>query len=153
MYSRIKRTMENWWMEKNRNMDQTELRYFKKDLSEFDSPDQPGSGLENMDMNFVKRLDQARHLTMGTPFKITSGFRSQEYHHELSLMGYQTAKNSAHLKGLAADISTPDSRSRFKIIRALMEVGFTRFGIGKSYLHVDASPENEKSQEVCWDYY
>ena len=35
MYSRIKRTMENWWMEKNRNMDQTELRYFKKDSFDF----------------------------------------------------------------------------------------------------------------------
>ena len=145
--------MEKWYLEKNRNMDQTELRYFKKDLSEFHSPDQPGSGFENMDLNFVKKLDQARHLTMGTPFKITSGFRSPEYHHELKLMGYDTASNSSHLKGLAADIATPDSRSRFKIIRALMEVGFTRLGIGEHFLHVDASPENEKSQEVCWDYY
>ena len=146
--------MEKWYLDKNRNMEnKIDLKYFKNDLSEFDSPGQPGSGLENMNMNFVKRLDQARDLTMGIPFHITSGFRTPEYHFELKKMGYDTASNSSHLKGLAADIATPDSRSRFKILHSLMSVGFTRIGIGKKYVHVDASPENEKSQEVCWDYY
>lgn len=144
--------MKKWWQDPKRNMEEEiELRYFKKDLTEFDSPDQPGSGLKNMDLNFIKRLDQARHLTMGVPFKINSGFRSPEHHQHLKSRGYHTAKNSAHLAGLAADIATPDSRSRYKIIRSLLDVGFTRFGIGERFIHVDC--DQSKSQDVCWDYY
>ena len=143
--------MKKWWLDPKRNMAaDIELRYFKKDLSEFDSPDQPGSGKENMNMDFVKRLDQARSLA-GIPFKITSGFRTKEYNLDLEKKGYHTAKNSAHMEGLAADISTPDSRSRYKIIRSLMDVGFTRYGIGETFIHVDCS--TTKSQDVVWDYY
>jgi len=143
--------MKKWWLDPERNMAvKGELKYFQ--LDEFDSPDQPGSGKENMDLNFVHRLDDARGLA-GVPFKITSGFRSPEYHLQLKSRGYHTAKNSAHLEGLAADIATPDSRSRYKIIRSLMDVGFTRFGIGERFIHVDCDQSKDKSQNVCWDYY
>jgi hypothetical protein len=49
-----------------------ELKHFK--LSEFDSPDLPGSG-KNMNPDFLKRLDEAREIA-GVPFNINSGFRT-----------------------------------------------------------------------------
>ena len=139
-----------YFYDTQRNMPtKNELRYFKKDLSEFDSPDEIGSGLKNMNIDFVHRLDEARHLA-GCPFRITSGFRTAAYHADLKKRGYHTAKYSAHLKGIAADISTPDSTTRYKILKALMEVGFTRFGIGEKFLHVD---EKKTSTDCMWDYY
>ena len=54
--------IKKWWNDPQRNMPiRSELKYFKKDLSEFDSPDLPGSGKENMNMDFVHRLDQQDH--------------------------------------------------------------------------------------------
>jgi hypothetical protein len=47
------------------------MKYFN--INEFDSPDAIGSG-ENMDKEFLSRLDQARSIA-DTPFKITSGFK------------------------------------------------------------------------------
>ena len=52
-----------------------ELKYFK--LSEFDSPDEPGSG-SKMNINFLEKLDYARH-NAGVVFKINSGYRSKEW--------------------------------------------------------------------------
>jgi zinc D-Ala-D-Ala carboxypeptidase len=137
---------KKWWNDPERNMPiKSEIKYFK--MSEFDSPDLPGSGKENMNMDLVHRLDQARSLA-GVPFKITSGFRTKKYNLDLEKRGYHISKKSQHLKGNAVDISTPNSSSRYKIMRSLMDVGFTSFGIGESFIHVDT-----RSQEVVWDYY
>ena len=46
-----------------------DLTYFK--ISEFDSPDEVGSGYR-MDTDFLRRLDTARGIA-GIPFKINSG--------------------------------------------------------------------------------
>ena len=49
------------------------MRYF--DTSEFDSPDEPGSG-QYMDDEFLEMLDNARHMA-GIPFIINSGYRTK----------------------------------------------------------------------------
>ena len=145
----MKKAKEKWWNDPERNKTpKKEIKYFE--MSEFDSPDQIGSGKINMNMKFVQRLDQARE-SAGVPFKITSGFRSPEYHAELKKRGYHTSPSSEHLKGNAVDIATPDSVARYKILKSLMDVGFTRFGIGQTFIHVDCS--TDKSQSVVWDYY
>ena len=125
------------------------LKYFKKDLSEFDSPDSEGSG-NNMDNNFLMKLDYARH-NAGIPFKITSGYRTKEYNEDLTRRGYKTSKNSSHMKGVAVDIQCNNSESRYKIIQSLMNVGITRIGIGKNFVHCDT--DNTKIQNVIWNYY
>jgi hypothetical protein len=116
--------------------------------SEFDSPDEPGSG-HYMDQEFLDMLDDARTVA-GIPFVITSGYRTQDYHDELTRRGYKTAQNSAHLKGCAADIAATTSRDRFLIITALLEVGFDRIGIGEDFIHVDN--DWEKNCALCWLY-
>ncbi|QDP63160.1 MAG: putative peptidase M15 [Prokaryotic dsDNA virus sp.] len=123
------------------------LRYFKRE--EFDSPDVIGSGCQ-MDKHFLSLLDSARHIA-GVPFKINSGFRTPEYNKELEKRGYKVAKTSPHMKGLAVDIATPDSVTRYKVMNSLMRVGFTRFGVGKGFIHVDC--DEDKTQDCIWHYY
>jgi len=122
------------------------MRYFK--LTEFDSPDAPGSGAK-MDKEFLAMIDEARHLA-GVPFKINSGYRTQAHHNSLAKKGYKTAKNSAHLRGFAADIHAPDSRTRYAILQALIKVGFNRIGVANTFIHVDNDPS--LPEEVIWTY-
>ena len=122
------------------------MRYFK--LTEFDSPDAPGSGAK-MDKEFLAMIDEARHLA-GVPFKINSGYRTQAYHNSLAKKGYKTAKNSAHLRGFAADIHCPDSSTRFAILSALLKAGFNRIGIANTFIHVDTDPS--LPEDVIWTY-
>ena len=117
--------------------------------AEFDSPDLPGSGAEFMDEEFLNLLDRARDAA-GVPFKITSGFRTPEYNIDLKKRGYAVARNSSHLKGLAADIAVTSSANRLIILESLLFVGFRRIGIGKGFIHVDL--DRAKSQDVVWVY-
>ena len=98
---------------------------------------------ENMDANFLHKLDKARQLA-GMPFIINSAYRSPD--HPLSIKN----PNSSHIKGLAVDISVKDSRSRFIILDALIKVGFNRIGIADTFIHVDL--DIDKSNKVIWTY-
>lgn len=118
------------------------LKYFS--LEEFDSPDKPGSGVY-MDSDFLQKLDTARQIA-GIPFKINSGYRTPEHNSSLR----HSKPDSSHLKGRAVDISILSSSDRFIILDALYQVGFNRFGIGKSFIHVDDDPD--KVQRVIWTY-
>jgi len=123
------------------------MKYFNH--SEFDSPDMPNSGI-NMDASFLQLLDQCRE-TAGTPFKITSGYRTKEYNQSLKDRGYKASKNSAHLKGLAVDIAATDSVTRFKIISAALAVGINRIGVANSFIHLDKDPD-KPAQNCVWTY-
>ena len=118
-----------------------DLTYFK--LSEFDSPDEVGSGYR-MDTDFLRRLDTARGIA-GIPFKINSGYRTAAHN---TLVGGRVG--SSHKKGLAVDIGYTGSRERYIILKALMEVGITRFGIAKTFIHCDV--DNNKDEDVIWLY-
>lgn len=122
------------------------LKHFK--LSEFDSPDAPGSGA-NMDKEFLFMLDKARGIA-GVPFKINSGYRTKAHHERLAKQGYKTAKNSAHLAGYAADIHCTDGPHRYAIVAALMAAGFNRIGIAGTFIHVDNDPG--KPEDTIWVY-
>ena len=98
---------------------------------------------QNMDEDFLSKLDEAREFA-GIPFIINSAYRSPE--HPLSIKN----PTSSHIKGLAVDIKATDSSTRFKVIEALVSVGFTRLGIADTFIHVDW--DFDKSQEVIWTY-
>ena len=124
------------------------FKYFK--WSEFDCKSGKAKGIDNMNFEFIKLLDKAREIS-GVPFKINSGFRTPEYNKQLAERGFKVAKTSAHMKGQAADISTTTSRIRYKIITALMAVGFKRIGVGEGFVHCDN--DETKSQDLIWHYY
>ena len=97
----------------------------------------------NMNEDFLNLLDRAREYA-GIPFIINSAYRSP--------MHVESIKNptSSHIKGLAVDISVKDSITRFKVLDALISVGFTRLGIASSFIHVDL--DLDKAQNVIWTY-
>lgn len=97
----------------------------------------------NMNKDFLFVLDEAREFA-GIPFVINSAYRSPE--HPLSIKN----PSSSHIKGLAVDIKATDSITRFKIVKALIEVGFTRIGIADTFIHVDL--DLDKTQNVIWTY-
>lgn len=98
----------------------------------------------NMNQDFLLRLDLARELA-GIPFKINSAFRTVE--NELANGRDGT---SSHTKGLAVDIAATNSIIRFKVMKSLLAVGFTRIGIRYDFIHVDM--DLEKNQNVMWTY-
>jgi zinc D-Ala-D-Ala carboxypeptidase len=118
-----------------------ELKHFQ--LSEFDSPDKPGSGA-NMKPEFLQRIDNARALA-GIPFKINSGFRTKA--HNAQVKG---VKDSSHCYGYAADIHCIDLRKRLIMVKALLSAGFTRIGISDGFIHCDCDPTKDK--ECIWLY-
>ena len=96
-----------------------------------------------MDKDFLAKLDKAREYAK-VPFVINSAYRSPEHP--------ESIKNptSSHIKGLAVDIRTTDSRTRYKVLNALIHVGFNRIGIADTFIHVD--DDKDKSQQVIWTY-
>jgi hypothetical protein len=118
---------------------------------EFDSPDKPGSGEDNMNMKFIAKLYKAR-IKAGIPFVISSGYRTPERNEILKKRGYKVSNNSPHLRGNASDIKIENSFQRFIILKALFDVGFKRLGFGDGFIHCDCETK-DKAQEVCWDYF
>ena len=113
------------------------------ELSEFDSPDEKGSG-KYMDESFLSMLDDARSIA-GVPFAINSGFRTPSHN------AYVGGKEqSSHQFGYAVDLHCTNSRSRFIIIDALIKAGFNRIGVGNTFIHVDSDPD--KDADVIWTY-
>ena len=117
------------------------LKYFS--YEEFASPDVPHSG-EYMDDNFLEMLDSAREIS-GIPFKINSGYRTIEHNYEVG-----GKPNSSHIVGKAADIAVKGSRQRWIITEALIQAGFNRIGIAKTFIHVDS--DDTKDANVIWTY-
>ena len=98
---------------------------------------------DNMNVDFLAKLDEAREFS-GIPFIINSAYRSPSHP--------ESIKNptSSHIKGLAVDIKAKDSITRFKVLDALIAVGFNRIGIAGTFIHVDL--DLDKSQNVIWTY-
>lgn len=107
------------------------FRHFK--YSEFDSPDEPGSGLKYMDILVIHMLDIAREEAR-IPFKINSGYRTQA--HNKKVGGSPT---SSHLKGIAADIHYDSLEDAVRMIASLARAGFFRIGLypNQNFIHVD----------------
>lgn len=95
--------------------------------------------------SFRVKLNHARHIA-NIPFLITSGYRCLAYNKKIG-----ANSTSSHPKGMAVDISIDNSHQRYMILATLLQIGFTRIGIGPDFIHVDN--DSEKSQKVCWDYY
>jgi len=99
---------------------------------------------EGLSIGLIDKLNMARQRA-GIPFKLNSGKRTKAQNKKAG-----GVKDSAHLKGLAVDIRARTSKARFKIVKALLEVGFKRIGIGKTFVHADL--DKKKAQVVIWLY-
>jgi zinc D-Ala-D-Ala carboxypeptidase len=104
----------------------------------------PCCGENLVSTKLIEKLDTARHLA-GVAFKINSGYRCEKHNKEVG--GKET---SSHLKGLAVDIACTNSVARFKLLNALLIVGFKRIGIADTFIHCDI--DSSKVQDVIWSY-
>ena len=117
--------------------DWTKIEHFNS--YEFDCSCHKGSGV-NMQHSFVRKLDLARELS-GVKFIIVSGYRSESHNHAVG-----GVLNSSHVTGYGADIYCTDPEQRYKILFALMHVGFNRIGVYKSHIHVDNDTQKNSFQ-------
>lgn len=116
------------------------MKYFK--IEEFKC--KCGCGRAEMMPSTLEKLDEARELAK-VPFKITSGYRCNA--HNARVGG---KSEGAHTSGYAIDIEASTSPTRLAIVKALLEVGFSRIGIANGFIHADDDPT--KPQKVMWVY-
>lgn len=89
-------------------------------------------------------LDVIREM-IGAAMIINSGPRCVT--HNIDIGG---ANYSEHIDGDGVDVSCTTSRLRFLIVRAALEVGINRIGIGKTFIHLGISTTNDNL--VMWVY-
>lgn len=106
----------------------------------------PSCTIFQMDDEFLERLDELREKA-GIPLVLNSAYRSKAYEKSKGREG-----TSSHCEGKAVDIRCNSYENRYKIIKAAIECGFTRIGVGKTYIHVDTCDDTHKPR-VIWDYY
>ena len=121
------------------------MLHFEK--HEFDSPDLPNSGL-NMDDGFLQMLDDARGIA-GIPFIINSAYRTKERN---ELVG--GVRNSSHLIGKACDVKVGNGNERYIILNALIQAGFCRLGVAKTFIHCDSDSieQGGSKPKSVWTY-
>lgn len=105
----------------------------------------PPCSLQDMDQQLMRQLDAAREAA-GIPFVLNSAYRSVAYEKSKGRAG-----TSSHCRGLAVDIRCNSDANRWKVVAALMDNGFTRIGISRTYVHADL--DRAKTQRVIWHYY
>lgn len=123
------------------NADCVNMRYFS--YSEFDSPDEVGSG-QKMHPDILQMLDEVRDK-FDKPIRINSGYRTEKHNDKVG-----GTPNSSHIRGLAVDIACGSSVDRYHLLNCLLDVGFNRIGIANSFIHVDI--DQEKAKDVIWTY-
>ena len=114
----------------------------------------------NIEMNqlFIDTLRAAREYS-NTPYLINSGYRCEKHNKKVGGKVGDKAKGipaSTHTVGAAADIHCTESRQRALILCGLLEAGFSRIGIAKTFIHVDMADRLEgndkKVEAVFWLY-
>ncbi len=115
---------------------------------DFDSRDEPGTGLEKMNPKVLQLLRTIRETT-GAPMWIASAYRTPK--HNRAIGG---APNSAHVHGHAIDFSfygsdPMPSRLRWRVLEILILTKTSRFGLYNSFIHIDTAPE-AWPQNVVW---
>ena len=99
------------------------MKYFTE--SEFNE-------FEKMNPELLEKLDQLREA-YGYPIKLTSTYRSPDHPIEA-----KKNKPGEHAYGAAVDIACVGGEATFKLVKAAIEVGFTRIGISRknNFVHV-----------------
>lgn len=106
-----------------------------------------GCGDFHMDDRFMEQVIAIRE-TLKFPFRVTSAKRCPTYNSEVS----STGLFGPHTTGRALDISA-SSRQRFLIMKQAMDLGMSRFGIGKNFIHIDDLKEEDGFDvNVIWSY-
>ena len=114
------------------------MKYFDK--SEFNN-------FEMMDEKLLSMLDKMRGI-YGYPIKITSDYRSPE--HPIEAAKEQPGE---HAYGDAVDIVRDGGGKTFRLVKAAIEVGFTRIGISRKrgFIHLGIGYPGAPEKTI-WTY-
>ena len=114
------------------------MKYFTE--SEFNE-------FEKMNPELLEKLDQLREA-YGYPIKLTSTYRSPDHPIEA-----KKTKPGEHAYGAAVDIACVGGEATFKLVKAAIEVGFTRIGISRknNFVHVGIGYEGAPPITI-WTY-
>jgi len=93
-------------------------------------------GANAMDLQFMKRLDEARDFA-GVPFQLTSAYRCTKHNKEIGGI-----EDSRHLRGEAVDIACDHPHTRARIHDGLRYAHLVAVAHGKDFIHVDTYPEH-----------
>lgn len=126
------------------------LHLTTKTMSKYFAPEEflrctPTCSIKDMDEDFLALLDEVRERA-GIPMVLNCAYRSSEWDVAKGRTG-----NSSHTRGIAVDVRTTNSTQRFKIVKAALECGVPRIGIGATFIHLDA--DRGQTCGVMWDYY
>ncbi|WP_299212647.1 D-Ala-D-Ala carboxypeptidase family metallohydrolase [uncultured Dokdonia sp.] len=119
----------------------------KVDFSVFDSKDMAGSG-KCIDRTLLRKLQLLEKRTGYRVLKnINSAVRSEFWNKKVG-----GVSDSAHLitKCKAVDIHAPTRAIRNLLVVQAYHLGFTRIGVGKTFVHLDV--DTSKPQYVAWGY-
>jgi len=114
------------------------MKYFNEsEFKEFDK----------MDRALLIMLDNLREV-YGYPIKLTSTYRSPEHPIEA-----RKAKPGEHAYGAAVDIACIGGEATYKLVKAAIEVGFTRIGISRknNFVHVGIGYDGAPPMTI-WTY-
>jgi len=103
-----------------------------------------GIGENHIQLKFVAILDKIRD-EYGKKMIVDSGYRTPEWNTKVG-----GVPDSAHIKGLAADIHCRDSLNRFKLTNIALKY-LNRIGIGKDFIHMDI--DDNLPHPRMWTYY
>tara|TARA_A100001015_G_scaffold251329_1_gene290276 strand:+ start:4869 stop:5213 length:345 start_codon:yes stop_codon:yes gene_type:complete len=114
------------------------MKYFNE--SEF-------SNFEMMDEKLLAMLDNLREA-FGYPIKLTSTYRSPDHPIEA-----KKSKPGEHAYGAAVDIACVGGEATYKLVKAAIEVGFTRIGISRknNFVHVGIGYDGAPPMTI-WTY-
>jgi uncharacterized protein YcbK (DUF882 family) len=100
-----------------------------------------------MDEKLLSMLDEMREI-YGYPIKITSSYRSPE--HPIEAAKKQPGE---HSYGAAVDIVSDSGGKTFRLVKAAIEVGFTRIGVSrkKGFIHLGIGYPNAPEKTI-WTY-
>ena len=106
---------------------------------EFDCKCGCGNGDIVISENLVFELECVR-VHYGKPMRINSGIRCLSHNRAIG-----SRDTSSHIKGLAADISCGDNKTRLELVKRLLRDGeFKRMGLHKDFIHVDVDYDKPK---------
>lgn len=85
---------------------------------------------------------------MGFELTINSGYRDPAHNEDV---GGVDQSEHTHDPSDGADVFCQRSVTRFRMLKALFDMGIRRIGIGKTFVHVGVSTSHP--DDVCWHYY
>ena len=97
-----------------------------------------------------KRVEKREQLREGywDPIKVTSTYRSPDHPIEA-----KKTKPGEHAYGAAVDIACVGGKATFKLVKAAIEVGFTRIGISRKNNFVHGGVVYEGAPPITiWTY-